>query len=167
VSSTDDRFAIHDVLHLYSYLADTDQYERIADEVFSEDGVLDWGLGEVAGRDALREWFANPRPGLLGTSHMITNIMVRIDGDHARALSKMIAWHWFEDESRSEGPFLQEANVVLVGGYEDDLRRGPAGWRVSRRRAHQFGPGGVGIGPALPKMIQRLLQATRERRPTW
>jgi hypothetical protein len=162
----EDRFAIGDVLHLYCYLADTDQYDRIPDEVFSEDAVLDWGLGEVSGRHALREWFGNPRPGLLGTSHMITNIMIRIDGDQASALSKMVAWHWF-DESRDEGPFLQEANVVLVGGYEDELRRDPVGWRVIRRRAHQYGPGGVGIGPELPAMVERLLQATRDRQPAW
>jgi SnoaL-like domain len=166
MSETDDRFAIHDVLHLYSYLADTDQYERIAEEVFTEDAVLDWGVQVVSGRDELRQWFANPRPGLLGTSHMITNIMVRIDGDRAKALSKMIGWHWFADPDR-EDPFLQEADVVLVGGYEDELRRDERGWRITHRSAHQFGPGGVGVGPDLPVMIQRLVQATKGRRPTW
>jgi hypothetical protein len=162
----EDRFAIHDVLCLYAFLADTDQYTRIPEEVFTEDGVLDWGLGEVTGRDGLREWFARPRPGLLGTSHTIMNVMIRVDGDQARSLHKMVAWHWFA-ESDGTDSFLQEANAVLVGGYEDDLRREPVGWRIARRRSHQFGPGGVGIGPAPPPMIARLLEATKGRRPEW
>jgi hypothetical protein len=165
MSEIEDRFAIEDLLYLYAFLADTDQFHRIADEVFAEDAVLDWGVREVNGRAALRAWFGAPRPGLRGTSHNISNVMVRIDGDSASALSKMVAWHWFDDGS--DATPLQPSNAVIVGGYQDELRREPQGWRITRRTAHQFGPGGIGTAGPVPPMIAKLVEATVGRRPEW
>ena len=161
----EDRFAIQDLLYLYAFLADTDQFHRITDEIFADDAVLDWGVREVRGRDALRAWFDAPRPGLRGTSHNISNVLVRIDGDRASALSKMVAWHWFDEGS--EATALQPANAVIVGGYEDELRRAAVGWRITHRSAHQFGPGGIGTAGPVPSMIVPLVEATKGRRPDW
>ena len=160
----EDRYEIEDVLHRYAFLTDTDQTSRIADEVFAHDAILDWGFRVISGREELRKWFHHPRVGLRATSHNITNVQVDLRGDLALSIHRVTAWHWF-DESSSAGP-AQEADVVLVGGYEDELRRDPEGWRVTRRVAHFFGPGGVGIGRELPPMIASLVEAAGERRPS-
>jgi hypothetical protein len=163
MTTGEDRQAICDVLHLYAFLADSDQYERIAPEIFTTDAILDWGHRVSRGRAELESWFARPRPGLLGTSHVISNMMVRLEGDTAKALYKLVAWHWFDDGS---GP-LQPANAVLVGGYADTLRREDHGWRVSARRASQSGPAGVGIAANMPPWLGDLVRSTTDHRPDW
>ena len=163
MTTADDRFAIHDTLHLYAHLVDSQQFERVAGEVFTEDAVLDWGTRVMRGRAELETWFGKPRPGLLGTFHQVNNIMVRLEGAGARALTKMVAWHWFDDGT---GP-LQQANAVFVGGgYEDELRRDGDSWKICDRRVFaQLGTSGVGIAADMPPWLVQLFSSKRGRRP--
>jgi 3-phenylpropionate/cinnamic acid dioxygenase small subunit len=58
------------------------------------------------------------------TSHHLSNLIVEIDGDKARAESYVIAWH--------EAPDGQTA--TLFGQYHDQLLRTVEGWRIDKRR---------------------------------
>ena len=130
---SEDRFAIQDLLHLYAHLADTRQLARIAGEVFTADAVCDYGA-VLTGRDQIHRFFTG-FPGVVATSHNISNILIEGDGDRARAQCHVLAWHVFDrpaDPAVLEGP---REELTMMGGYEDELVRTAAGWRIHYRRA--------------------------------
>ncbi len=105
---------------------------------FTEDGVLDWAGGVVNGRAAIfkevqgmRATFAKreaadapKRPARL--RHMITNVVLKIDGDHAVGKA-----YWFEIDNNTSGRW---PIVSGYGHYDDELRKVDGHWLFSRRR---------------------------------
>src|SRR3546814_9916951 len=81
--NVEDRLAVQDVVILYGHLHDSMQMHRIPDEIFTADATIDFGTGQVTGRDGIRALFSGFE-GLLGTSHIITTLIVDGDGDDAR-----------------------------------------------------------------------------------
>ncbi len=59
------------------------------------------------------------------TQHMITNVLVTLDGDQARARAVMRAEHWL-------GGLRGPARYTMFGVYENEFRRRRAGWVISR-----------------------------------
>jgi ketosteroid isomerase-like protein len=62
------------------------------------------------------------------TRHAITAQSLDIEGDTARSSADCTAQHWLPDGS---------CRTVSVR-YDDELVRGPAGWRISRRHVEQL-----------------------------
>ena len=62
------------------------------------------------------------------TRHAITAQSLDIDGDTARSSADCTAQHWLPDGS---------CRTVSVR-YDDELVRGPTGWRISRRHVEQL-----------------------------
>src|SRR5271168_26210 len=129
----------------YAHLLDTGQTHRIAEEIFSADAELDYGTGRLQGREAIRAFYSGFKGALLGTSHNLGNFHIEVQGDRARSLCRAMAWHWHKTAERDSK--LPAADLLAIGGYQDDLQRGPSGWRVSRRVSVQFGTG-IGTGAA-------------------
>jgi hypothetical protein len=132
-----DRTEIENLQARYMFALDWQDAAAYA-STFTEDGVLDWAGGVSKGRDAIfkevqgmRATFARreaadapKRPARL--RHFITNVVVKIDGDHATGRA-----YWFEidDNTSTRAPI-----VSGYGHYDDDLRKVDGHWLFSRRR---------------------------------
>jgi 3-phenylpropionate/cinnamic acid dioxygenase small subunit len=119
--STEDRFAIEDVINLHGHLADRGDFTAMPD-LFTEDVTYDvtaLGGGVLAGlagaRDAaLALGDANP------LAHHVTNIVLtEAPGGAVQALSKYLG--------------VAKDGSVASGTYEDTLRLGDNGWRITHR----------------------------------
>ena len=157
-----DRIAVEQHLYLYAHLLDSHQFARVPEEVFTEDADVDFGGQRVVGREQIRA-FVNGLPGAMrGTSHNISNVIIEIDGDEARSSIKLTAWHWF---NKPGGGDYDATDLLAVGGYQDRLRRTPAGWRIWQRRGLSFGSG-IGVG-VVPPELYPIFDGMRGRLPDW
>jgi len=147
----------------YSHLLDTGQTTRVADAIFSADAEIDYGTGSVKGRDAIHAFYSGFEGALLGTSHNLGNFHIEVRGDWAQSVCRALAWHWH----KSAGPAAQlpAADLLAIGGYQDELRRGASGWRVTRRVSVQYGTG-IGVGTATDA-IRPIFAGLMGRHPTW
>jgi hypothetical protein len=144
VKELEDREAIRDVIWLYSFLLDTGQWDRIAAEVFAEDGV-DVHAERTnppfvsKGRTALKAFFNMTMPNFDGTQHFLGPSVIEMDGDRAHAKTYALCSHWMR---HGEGAGdVRPADSIMAICYDDELVRAPEGWRISYRRLHPFGPG--------------------------
>ena len=120
-----DRNDISDVLYRYSASVDSFDTEGVrsalADDIWAQYGNSD----PVVGGDALAKWIADATATIIWQHHLLNVYEVNIDGDQATALSYLTSYQVFK-----ENP---DAAIILVARYHDELRRTPAGWRVSKR----------------------------------
>lgn len=120
-----DERAIERLLVEYCRLVDDGETSRVA-ELFEADGRLDLMGREAVGRDAIAAVFAaagSPvdRPS---TSHVLSNIVIELDGSSAKATTDLTV------VGRSaDGTFA----VTLAARYHDELRRTDR-WRFLSRR---------------------------------
>ncbi|WP_458752569.1 nuclear transport factor 2 family protein [Sphingobium xenophagum] len=157
-----DRLAIEECLYLYAHLVDSMQFHRIAEEVFTEDGSIDFGSARSVGREAIHAQCMGYQGALMGCSHNITNVVIEVNGDEARAASQVMAWQWFDIPGADP---LRPTDLLAVGGYEDRLRRTAQGWRIYERRGINFGTG-IGAG-SVPDPMRAIFQAMQGRTPGW
>jgi hypothetical protein len=142
----DDRAAIVDLQARYvmamDYL-DADGYAA----VFAEDGVLDWARGLVEGREAIHEFMATGTYDLTQGAneartsdgknwpstvrHLITNQVVKVDGDTATALTY---WIQFNNNTRRD-----EVEWMLFGSWYDEFVKIDGEWFFSLHRIHNEG----------------------------
>jgi hypothetical protein len=122
-----DRIDITDVLCRYSSSIDSFDNEGVrsvlADDVWAQYGNLE----PVSGGDAVVEWIAGATATIVWQHHLLSVYHVKVDGDSASAVSYLTSYQVFEDD-------LNVAKT-LVARYHDELRRTPAGWKISRRVA--------------------------------
>ena len=63
-----DRIAIEECVYRYAHLIDSLQFHRVADEVFAEDGRIEFGATLAVGREAIHAQCMAYRGALLGCS---------------------------------------------------------------------------------------------------
>lgn len=118
----DVRAAVHDLLSLHGHITDDGELERMG-EVFSPDvvyDVSDLGGGELQGLSVLREaalalGAGNP------VGHHVTNVLVTPTDDDAVV------------HARSKGIGIRTDGTCGSVVYEDVVRLGREGWRITRR----------------------------------
>jgi len=128
-----DREAVIDACYRYAAGVDRCAKER-SEEAFdayadtmTEECVVDYGpFGRFESRD---EWIAfarglSHRAGLC--QHIYANFVVEIDGDRARAVFNAQALHYWAEQP--PGKQL----LVSAAIFDDELRRTPAGWKLTR-----------------------------------
>lgn len=135
----DDRALIEDLQARYLFAFDWHDAQGYAG-TFAEDGILDYGGGEIKGREAIAGFIESgrqrneqarantpagerPRVG----RHIISNIVVKIDGDRARGLA-----YWTHMTSGKDG----YGTVDFFGHYEDELVKVDGQWLFARRRIY-------------------------------
>jgi ketosteroid isomerase-like protein len=95
--------------------------------VFTEDGVLDathTGIPAVAGRAAIAKLMDDTFAQQTHNCHMTTNQRVlSVDGDRATGRCYFFQRSILRNGGRTE----------FSGRYEDEYRRTPEGWKISRR----------------------------------
>jgi ketosteroid isomerase-like protein len=120
-----DRTDISDVLYRYSASVDSFDTAGVR-SVLADDIWAQYGNGDpVVGGDALANWIAEATATVIWQHHLLNVYHVDVDGDQASALSYLTSYQVFK-----ENP---DAAIILVARYHDELRRTPAGWKISRR----------------------------------
>jgi hypothetical protein len=140
----DDRAQIEDLQARYLFALDFHDPQLYA-STFTADGVLDYGEGDVKGRDAIVKVIAGmpgnrPAPpaedgkAALRPSagrHQITNIVLKITGNGAVGRSE-----WFH--IGNDNP--QRSNTIGgFGHYEDDLIKVNGQWFFTKRKIYNEG----------------------------
>ena len=141
-SYAEDRAKIEDLQARYLFAFDWSDAEGYAN-TFAEDGVLDFGWGEMRGRQAIRDFLAPPgagdgeqqgRPAAPAGErprvgrHIISNIVVEVNGD--RAMSRAYWTHMVT------GPNTGYGTVDFFGHYEDELVKVNGEWLFARRNIY-------------------------------
>lgn len=122
-SATTDEFEVWQLTTRYAVALDNHDWEAL-DEVFGDDGVMDFAhIGEVRGWRAIAEVCAQALEPLDASQHLLGSHVVAIDGDAGTVQC------YFQAQHVREG-----GQYVVAGTYRDDVRRTPAGWRVTRRK---------------------------------
>ena len=133
----DDRAMIEDLQARYLFAFDWGDAESYAN-TFAEDGILNFGWGEFRGRQAIRE-FLEPGDGEPRESaapegerprvgrHIISNIVVEINGDNAKGWA-----YWTHMVTGPTG----YGTVDFFGHYEDEMVKVNGEWLFSRRHIY-------------------------------
>jgi SnoaL-like domain len=135
----DDRALIEDLQARYLFAFDFGDPEGYAG-TFTPDGILDFGQGEVKGREAIAKFIADgrarteearaktpagERPSI--GRHIINNIVVTIDGNKAHGVA-----YWTHMTSGANG----RGTVDFFGHYEDEMVKVKGQWLFARRRIY-------------------------------
>ena len=144
MSYASDRAEIEDLMARYLFAMDYHDCDAYA-ECFTEDGVLDYAMGRLEGREAIRAAVtrfaegigrfyhtADGKPAKL--RHIVLQTVIRVEGDRAWTRAQ-----WFEMANDGPGKSLK---MGTFGIYEDQLRRVDGRWLFSERRImNEFLPG--------------------------
>ena len=125
-SSIEDRLAINDLFVRYTGAIDTGDIDTLVD-CFTEDGSLQSpAVGEYAGRVAIRAFalrFAAFRRNGSQLRHVISNLVMQVDGDRAHASCYLLVFLTKDGASR----------LLAPGQYECELRKVDGTWRFQKR----------------------------------
>jgi 3-phenylpropionate/cinnamic acid dioxygenase small subunit len=127
-----DRMEITDAITRYSYGLDHRQWDEW-DLAFSPDAVVDFsrvGMEREYTPAELREIFSAGDPNRISGQHLITNIMIWLDGDTARARADFSLNTLGKSDTEGMARFAHGG-----GWYTDELVRTADGWRIARRSA--------------------------------
>ncbi len=124
-----DRMEIDDLLIRYATAIDGRDWDLL-DSVFSPDAHLDYrSAGGIAGTfTEVRQWLSEVLPLFTWTQHLVVNRVVEIDPNGATARCRSI-FHNPNQLLVDDEPWL----FTVGGRYHDQLRRDPAGWRITTR----------------------------------
>ena len=119
-----DRAAIDDVLSCYAAGLDSQDWD-LWRSIFLPEVVFD--MTSVHGRPAVKASMDNTVAqvrvqfaGFRATQHVIVNRRHFVEGDRARVLATMQAWHWIDDRC-----------YTMFGYYDDKLVRTEQGWKLA------------------------------------
>jgi uncharacterized protein (TIGR02246 family) len=126
----EDEREIRDLIITYAQRLDARDYRGYA-RLFASDGRWSGRMGDATGPEAieamLREGLGPVPEGWVNTQnfHLMSNIVVRVEGDRAEAESRLV--YFARTEDAKPGP-------MLAGRYYDELVREDDRWRFSYRR---------------------------------
>lgn len=123
-----DRIEINDLLIRYTTAIDQKDY-GLLDSCFTPDAHLDYtSAGGVAGDyPKVRAWLEKALAPFPMTVHYVTNSVVELEGDTARARTAVLNPMGFRESDGS-------LHTFTVGAYyNDQLLRTPEGWRIRER----------------------------------
>ncbi|MEE3331589.1 MAG: nuclear transport factor 2 family protein [Myxococcota bacterium] len=122
-----DRLEIQDLLVRYSHCIDTQNIDAL-DDIFTPDAFIDYSAfgGSTGDLEHTKAFLKKSLAIFKSSQHMISNIMLEIDGDTATG------------RTICHNPMVlgkgDEENVFVCGlWYVDELVRTDAGWRIRKR----------------------------------
>jgi hypothetical protein len=122
--ATDDVIAITGVLSRYSMAMDLRRWE-LMDQVFTTDGEIFFNDLRVQPSARGVALIRASIECCSYTHHANTTVMVDVDGDRAKVVTNVRAWH--------RGGPSDDKKMEAIGRYFDDFVRTPSGWRISCR----------------------------------
>jgi len=142
----EDESAIRRILVQYGAFLDAKDFVSYA-ALFAREGEWIGGFGRFKGPAAiqkmLEERLGKAEPGYINKQsyHLMSNPLIEINGDRAKATSKYL----FVMKSADDKPI-----PTLAGRYVDDFVRENGQWKVLRRVTHGVIPYRNGDDPVLP-----------------
>jgi SnoaL-like domain len=118
--------AIRETLYLYCVGSDRMDTEMV-ESVFHPDAKLNYGYFEGGPTD-LTDFSAKFLRRFTCTHHSLTNVLIRVDGDAANALSYITALH--VNGKRKDGSAY---DMIGYGRYIDLFERRAGSWRIAKR----------------------------------
>lgn len=118
MSHLEDRASIHDLFTRYCCALDNGDVETVVD-CFTPDAVLKSPVVDLKGHDDIRAFagrFAAQRAAGVQFRHMVTNVAVAIDGEHATATAYLLVLISQGDSHRTLPPGCYECDLVKQGG---------------------------------------------------
>ena len=147
-----DRLAVIETIDAIGYHADRDQWDRVAEQFNPAGAVIDYTSYAAASAGATEPERLAPDiivarwktvlPGYAYTQHLISNHLVRIEGDEAVATSVVYATHILPGAPGGD-------TWTFLGDYQHRLVRTTAGWKVDRMTANLRAELG---NPELPRL---------------
>ena len=142
-----DSGSIIDLQHRYVLAMDYFGAEGDAAD-FTGDGVLDWARGEVKGRDAIREFMASGTYDLRRLNfqpaqtpdgrewpstvrHLVTNQVIEVNGNTARAIS-----YWMNYANNAD---RRQIEWLSFGSWDDELVKVDGQWLFKRHKIYNEG----------------------------
>jgi hypothetical protein len=135
----EDRALIQDLQSRYMFAFDYGDPEGYAG-TFAPDGILDYGGGEIKGREAIARFIADGRkrteearaktpPGEQPSvgRHIINNMVIKVEGDKAQGFA-----YWTHMTSGANG----RGSVDFFGHYEDQMVKVNGEWFFARRNIY-------------------------------
>jgi hypothetical protein len=120
-----DRTDIAEVLYRYSSAVDSFDTDGVR-STLADDIWAKYGNGDpVEGGDKLAEWIAGATATVIWQHHLLNVYHITIDGDQAKTVSYLTSYQVFKENPK--------AAIILVARYHDELKRTPAGWKISKR----------------------------------
>jgi hypothetical protein len=121
-----DRAELSDLIGRYGLMADRRTFGE-ARSCFTEDVVAEYPSGKAEGVETLAAFGEQALNAYERTQHVITNLLIDLDGDRARVGANLIAVHI---------PLASAPAVHFDTGcrYEFEAKRTLQGWRISRLR---------------------------------
>jgi hypothetical protein len=130
-STLDEKDAIREVLAEYCFRLDEGRFADMA-ALFTEDGTWDTAFGKATGRapivelvKSIRARAAQPAPRGI---HLVTNIVIALDGSRARVRS-----NWTVVQNSADGP-----KIGSGGSYADDMVKRDGAWLFHYRKIDRF-----------------------------
>jgi hypothetical protein len=130
-TAIEEKDAIREVLAEYCFRLDGGRYDDMA-ALFTEDGTWDTAFGAATGRAAIAKQASDirlragsNRPRAI---HLVTNIVIALDGDHAEVRS-----NWTVVQNSSDGP-----KIGSGGGYLDRMVKQNGKWLFRYRKIDRF-----------------------------
>ena len=124
--SIEDRFGINDLFVRYTCALDAGDADTVID-CFAEDGTLvSPAVGEHTGRAAITAFahrFARFQAGGSQLRHVLSNLMMTVDGDRAHATCYLTVF------LTKDG----KGSLMAPGRYDCELRKIDGQWRFQRR----------------------------------
>lgn len=124
--SIEDRFGINDLFVRYTCALDAGDAETVID-CFTEDGTLvSPAVGEHTGRAAISAFahrFARFQAGGSQLRHVISNLMMDVEGNRGHATCYLTVFLTKDGKSR----------LLAPGCYDCELRKAGGQWRFQRR----------------------------------
>ena len=125
--TNDDLIEIRDLVSRYNKAIDTGDADSWAD-TFTTDGEFVGLVGTFKGHHELRAFAAayatEPEYADFAVAqHWVTNLVVEQDGDGATAFAHLMMVK----------PDGEQGSIVMVGSYDDSLRRVAGAWRFAKR----------------------------------
>jgi hypothetical protein len=137
----EDRAAIINLQGRYLFAMDFQDAATYA-STFAEEGALNWAQGEIKGRKAIYEFMSsgkyNPTRNAekgqwpAASRHFITNQVIKVEGDTARALT-----YWFQATNNTAD--RRTMVLGLFGHYEDELVKINGQWYFKSRTIYNEG----------------------------
>jgi 3-phenylpropionate/cinnamic acid dioxygenase small subunit len=130
-TSIEDKDAIRELMAEYCFRLDDAQYEDMA-ALFTEDGTWDTAFGKATGRAEIAKLAADIRAragaNRSRAAHLVTNIVIALDGANARVRS-----NWMVMQNSPDGP-----KIGSGGAYADEIVQRNGRWLFRYRKIDRF-----------------------------
>jgi 3-phenylpropionate/cinnamic acid dioxygenase small subunit len=122
-----DRQEITEICYRYGLALDSRDWDALA-ALFTEDADAYYmDMPPAHGYKTIQDTCRTALEPLSATQHLISNVVVRPDGDGAECTCYLQAQHVKTGTPGGD-------NFIIAGRYDDQLVRTPDGWRIRERR---------------------------------